>query len=67
MGEFGRRVLRRLIFSAALTGLYAWADYRINGEDSGIAIIQKALKARKKIKTDSKGHIILDPNEYTVE
>ena len=69
MGEIARKVLTRLGVTLALSGIYAWADYRINGEDSAVGIIKKVRKMQKAMnaKPANDKTVILNQTEYTVE
>ncbi len=69
MGEIARKILTKLGVTLALTGIYAWADYRINGEDSAVGIIKKVRKMQKAMNAKTAGNetVILNQTEYTVE
>jgi hypothetical protein len=69
MGEITRKILTKLGVTLALTGIYAWADYKINGEDSAVGIIKKVRKMQRTMnaKTSNNEAVILNQTEYTVE
>lgn len=67
MGK-GTKILVRLGFLAATSGVWLWADHKINGEYSVIGMIKKVRqleKANKKA-NQKKNSIELNENEYVV-
>ena len=69
MGTIAKKILTKLGVSLALTGVYAWADYQLNGENSMVGISRNGYRMRKGIyeKEKQKETVILHPDDYSVE
>ena len=68
VGEIAKKILVKLAVTAGLSGLYAYVDYKLNGEESAVGIIRNVWRYRKQINDQekTKDPVVLKTDEYTV-